>query len=1072
MSIRVVRERLIHKRSKRQKRQRTKAARERVQEFFTPYFRDSIDKETITMVMPSRVRKRLPSLVELTLGACRTQIPAELYASPSVQNAIQQSQLDEEIGRLRIKWLQGKLEILEDNYTKHKFQYGLECRSIFDEDHKNWKHDSTCKRFLRLRNIALMTSHQDFWSFPLAVLSHLVDLSLPDAIADESLHGAGHERHNRNPSIALNQFPIIQKLRKHLTNRCPVLVGKFFDISMAYVWWARGRLTNAVETFHRVCNQWKLDPSSEENMYSSLLEKSSFLNEIGRLHSVNGEAGKAGYCYRQAVDICCSEGCKLQLQDDLILQCHCLTAAGYSQGLKTKASASCALNSWDIVLATPDAVPMATVAAIEAHLRCFAGFSKDEIMDKSDQSDGWFQDNYKTLQSHVNRIPELFLHLSLVCAMLGKKSKSERTFKEFHDRHFISNQHYHKKHGSFLCPWQQQDYNPWASLIDVAMETGQPIAAMKLLWQRSLLLPAYHNESRYSVGESSSEPLNLYMTEDGYLTGDVYLSFPPIRALLLDPYDGSLCFPSSSKKQFSFHWLLKSPSPPELPSGRIDHLPTPVRVYEDSAARVFVDLIKLDTKEAGATELHNQVAYLWWRGPNKVRKLDIRKKVRLALKKVTMEHIDKLNLVHRYKLWKVEKMKDSLKERVEKHFNSGWLYHSCHINESYQCNCGKKTTRAPPFVLYVCGFTRFGRGTVVLFLHLRHGYEPGNNPDMLCFINCSSPDTFLNPKIHCLPSANTQWDISSCFPSMHCRQSPNRECSYFVIRTAMQSIWPRTSTAITQTIFDEDGEIIRAMEKDTDPSLFDHHFVGGFQHYLYRVDSAKTRLLVENVQDQYSCAWHLCKLVPNATIDSVTVVCNTLLIKTSSNHVLAIDAKTLQHLPVTADDDAESKTAPSSGGIFATEDEIRQCEVMAYKDCMTLLSHCRTTVRRFLLNIETSHSNHLILLERSANDERDKLSVLCEVKVPGRPTEANYVSQDAGFVVVATLNHPDDKPYRDHLYWYSTRGELRGVLPFLGKGPHSLYSVYLSGDENQAETEGWYLYFTDGHGAICAAKLS
>ena len=40
------------------------------------------------------------------------------------------------------------------------------------------------------------------------------------------------------------------------------------------------------------------------------------------------------------------------------------------------------------------------------------------------------------------------------------------------------------------------------------------------------------------LADHCSEQINLHFTEDGYLTGDMSMDFPPMRCVLLDPFTG------------------------------------------------------------------------------------------------------------------------------------------------------------------------------------------------------------------------------------------------------------------------------------------------------------------------------------------------------------------------------------------------------------------------------------------------------------------------------------------------------------------------------------------------------
>ncbi len=80
-----------------------------------------------------------------------------------------------------------------------------------------------------------------------------------------------------------------------------------------------------------------------------------------------------------------------------------------------------------------------------------------------------------------------------------------------------------------------------------------------------------------------------------------------------------------------------------------------------------------------------------------------------------------------------------------------------------------------------------------------------------------------------------------------------------------------------------------------------------------------------------------------------------------------------------------------------------------------------------------------------------------------------YNSLYTGYVV-STTNFVD--PFREELYWISTVGRLRGVLPCLGVGPRSFFSTILPGCDGVDNDHGLYLYFNDGQGAIACVHLN
>ena len=82
--------------------------------------------------------------------------------------------------------------------------------------------------------------------------------------------------------------------------------------------------------------------------------------------------------------------------------------------------------------------------------------------------------------------------------------------------------------------------------------------------------------------------------------------------------------------------------------------------------------------------------------------------------------------------------------------------------------------------------------------------------------------------------------------------------------------------------------------------------------------------------------------------------------------------------------------------------------------------------------------------------------------------------------------------FREEVYWLSVTGRLQGVLPCLGVGPRSFFSVALdckqvdagtlqggglmdegvTEEEDKCGEEGLFVYLNDGQGAIACIRLS
>ena len=83
--------------------------------------------------------------------------------------------------------------------------------------------------------------------------------------------------------------------------------------------------------------------------------------------------------------------------------------------------------------------------------------------------------------------------------------------------------------------------------------------------------------------------------------------------------------------------------------------------------------------------------------------------------------------------------------------------------------------------------------------------------------------------------------------------------------------------------------------------------------------------------------------------------------------------------------------------------------------------------------------------------------------------------------MISASQFPDS--FRTDIYWLSTRGSLLGMLPCLGSGKRSFFSISLPPKipskclENKSEIlekeyeGGMYVYFDDGTGGICCIRL-
>ncbi|VDH98621.1 Hypothetical predicted protein [Mytilus galloprovincialis] len=127
------------------------------------------------------------------------------------------------------------------------------------------------------------------------------------------------------------------------------------------------------------------------------------------------------------------------------------------------------------------------------------------------------------------------------------------------------------------------------------------------------------------------------------------------------------------------------------------------------------------------------------------------------------------------------------------------------------------------------------------------------------------------------------------------------------------------------------------------------------------------------------------------------------------------------------------------------------------------------------------HAKTLLLVIEISEQQSNQFyeaSITTAIHLPGYPTDFCFVSRNAGFLV--SWRHEKEivhKYSRQHLFHFSTDGQLLGTIPFLGDSPFSFSPIFLDGDPNIQEkypgygTPGWYVYMRDGHGGILCVKL-
>ncbi|XP_070554730.1 uncharacterized protein [Ptychodera flava] len=741
-------------RSKSQKRRRKRIYRQNQLDFFAPFANDEGDMIEAVQAEDLKPVKNVPTLMEICLKACSQGNSGPL---PILKQHKDELKHRRALHSQQLKWLHRILLINEKGFDPERVTFEKVGRCVFQEGYERKDLDDFFSRHMQfdaLKSLMLKHSCNDLSANEkIAVLAHVIDLMLPSTF-----------RCKRSPSVTEDEDDILRKARQTavikvkiaLKARYPRFVEHLFDISLAYVWWARGHLGQASELLFQAADQVKTKTtpahkdSTERRSNHLHLQKAMYMNDAGLMYAVFGDPIAAAKCYRQAAEVSCT-GFQSGVQDDVVLQSMILIAAAWDQGLMNKKSSVNSASAWNAVMASPADCPLEAVyAAVEAFLCFHAGYSTDSSnLSQEEENKAWLIEAKEKLEKLMKTFPEasvLKLYYSFVLAMLGNGYDSIQALRLFtsscdpasYPQGFPARQVRQATKASVFQP-----------LVDIAKETHRPVPVMPLLWRRQLVHPIISKTSHSLLADKQSVPLNLHITDEGYLTGDMYLNLPPMRGVLLDPYTGSVCIPHTPS--VSQPWN-------SLPDFTIrcyeDHLPIPVQIYKDPSRHLTVDMVNVVHYENN--HWSNQGIYLHWRDPNRNYKLNLRNVVKKVMKEEILKHA-KSEVVAQDKSKKGLTSSDYEEgaKKLEEHYQRGWIFHYSHIfgYGRKQCSCGVKKTKRKRYTYPVSMFNicikklvRFGPASVLFMLNTVK--TDTMTADTLVFLDMTSLETFVNPVVH------------------------------------------------------------------------------------------------------------------------------------------------------------------------------------------------------------------------------------------------------------------------------------------------------------------------------------
>ncbi|XP_002736193.2 uncharacterized protein LOC100369133 [Saccoglossus kowalevskii] len=736
-------------RSKKQKRRRKKIYRQTELDFFSPFMDD--ESTDVVIVEDLNPVRDVPTLMEICLKTCRKEKNQQIPVLHQQKVILKCRQT---LHSCQLKWLHRELARSETFVNGDSVMDG---RSIFEAGSNS---DEAALRDI-LPNLAcksymIRTIHS---RHPLctigqviAALAHTVDIMLPSSF--KYRHTSKDEVLDEDACIQYS----VDKVKLALKARYPALIDKLFDVALCYVWWARGQIPQAAKALFEA----KVTTAKEPEV-SQCLQKAIFLNDCGLVYVMFGDAFAAGRCYREAADV--GSNLTLHSQNAQFMQSLILSAFAWSQGLLNKSAAVNSCDAWNAALSSQKDCPYRVVqAAVEAFLCFHAGHSTGPFLSKDEETQAWLEEAEKKINDMVKIHSKLAVHHAFVLAMLGREGESLQALRNYtyygtfdHINGFPARQIRHSTRKSPLNP-----------LIEVARQTNKPVPVLSMLWRRQYIHPMLTTDNVPPVADNVGTHLNLRITDDGYITGDMSMNLPPMRALLLDPYDGSVCIPHTPSVSESWFSLVESTMQKFL-------LPVPQQIYSDPTQKIVVDLIQVNRCEQSHGT--SQVRILQWRSPGKFYQLNLGSAIRKTAKKIILEEAKKQHQIKEIKDYEMKTKK------LEEHYERGWQFSYYHNFTIGLCKCGEKKLKGKrsPVDLYnarVKNIIRFGKSTILLLIQT---YLPSPDKcDTLVFIDCSSFDTFLNPVIHYGHDKNYHFK-NSTVPISNCSQPRHHETKLIAI---------------------------------------------------------------------------------------------------------------------------------------------------------------------------------------------------------------------------------------------------------------------------------------------------
>ncbi|XP_067663939.1 uncharacterized protein [Haliotis asinina] len=835
----------------------------------------------------------------------------------------------------------------------------------------------------------------------------------------------------------------LRQIEESLTQRYPLVVKYVVKEAVPYTLWARGDVVLALHHFLSLAKQ------------ASGYRCAMYLSEGARLCAFVGETEMARDFYKESAEALIGrvKGGN-QNEQEVKTQKFLLMTGLYDQGPMTEEKGEKASSSWRATLQHATTALHSTILrAVESYFCFHSGTNRRQDVDMVHH----LSEGLCWIKSLRGRCPALLQHQAVMEAWLGQTADAYTSLTGIRTDAMLS---CGKEVNIFLMAW-----------VKVT-----PPPPMTVVWRTQLgHMRLVSGHQCYEADFIAQSNLHLHLTADGFLSGDLQLLLPPIRAIHLDPYTGAPVFKPLSGVPEPWHSLnfcsLYFSQLPKYNGGFV--APTMVQLYQDESG----NLVHLSCKTIATTvtdiPLHS-LTFIWTTANGNQRKIELfpklRKKVRderfsylestrdprvtrfeegneewvsmmtqalaLCYKKSMPMGNDMLKTVHR-SLKKIKKYVDKLK-----HSHSDKKQKACvqleDAKKDFQRLCSDK------FRMDIVEYLVFGK---TLFLLLTCDHCTG----VTVMFDCSSLETFMDPKIQVFENFVQEHEQGETIS----RQRNNCIAHGQVMWIVLEST--RNDRCRLLHVYGQGGRLLVEKQLSLSEKIQTPIIHGTM---LYGISPDRHSVLC----DQLTGDDPITGCLDDQYIVDLLVLPSVLLVHSRDGlHILCPCSLQLKLIKTTSN---RYSLALSSDQKMIEAPNLGRVQIIGE----TVMSDTGDDGNKCFLTAVAA-DNHLLLFQGQ------KAEVCQCIAVPGRAKEFCWVHKEVGFLVSVSIQDPSQANYRETLYHYNNHGDLLAVLPFLGPGPRNMFPALLPGNQEATvhdplpHKRGWYVFLRDGHEGIMGIRL-